>query len=67
MKALYRQWRPQFFHDVIGQDPIIKMLTYQVQSGKISHAYLFSGSRGTGKTSTAKIFACAINCMHPQD
>ncbi len=67
MKALYRQWRPRYFHDVIGQDPIIKILTYQVHTGKISHAYLFSGSRGTGKTSTAKIFACAINCLDPQD
>ncbi len=62
--ALYRRFRPKVFDDVIGQDHIVSALTRQVQSGNISHAYLFSGSRGTGKTSCAKIFAKAINCLN---
>ena len=60
--TLYRKYRPQTFEEIIGQDHISKTLYNQVKSGKISHAYLFSGSRGTGKTSTARIFARAINC-----
>lgn len=60
--TLYRKYRPQTFEEIKGQDHISKTLYNQVKSGKISHAYLFSGSRGTGKTSTARIFARAINC-----
>ena len=60
--ALYRKYRPRTFEEVIGQEHIIKTLVNQIKYDKISHAYLFTGSRGTGKTSTAKIFAKAINC-----
>jgi len=60
--ALYRQWRPETFKDVVGQDTIVRTLKNQINSSRIAHAYLFCGSRGTGKTSTAKIFARAINC-----
>ena len=63
--ALYRKYRPQVFEDVIGQDMIVKVLTNQVSKGMVSHAYLFTGSRGTGKTSCAKIFARAVNCLTP--
>lgn len=63
--ALYRSFRPQTFDTVIGQDHIVKALENQVMSGKIGHAYLFCGTRGIGKTSCAKIFAKAINCLHP--
>ena len=62
--ALYRKYRPQNFDDVIGQDAIVKTLVNQIKFDKISHAYLFTGSRGTGKTSIAKIFARAINCTN---
>ena len=61
-KALYRKWRPQIFEDVIGQDYIITVLKNQVATGKVGHAYLFTGSRGTGKTTCAKIFSKAVNC-----
>ena len=61
--ALYRKYRPRVFEEVIGQDHIVKTLVNQIKMDKISHAYLFTGSRGTGKTSTAKIFAKAINCL----
>ena len=60
--ALYRKYRPQVFDEVVGQDHIVKTLINQIKFDKISHAYLFTGSRGTGKTSIAKIFARAINC-----
>lgn len=60
--ALYRKYRPQIFDDVIGQDHIVNTLRNQILKDKISHAYLFTGTRGTGKTSTAKIFARAVNC-----
>lgn len=60
--ALYRKYRPQTFDDVIGQDHIITTLRNQILHDKVSHAYLFTGTRGTGKTSTAKIFARAVNC-----
>ena len=63
--ALYRKWRPQTFEDVKGQDPIVTTLKNQVCSGRIGHAYLFCGTRGTGKTSVAKIFARAVNCEAP--
>ncbi|MDL2318905.1 DNA polymerase III subunit gamma/tau, partial [Eubacteriales bacterium OttesenSCG-928-A19] len=66
-QALYRQWRPMRFSDVYGQDAAITTLRNQVASGRISHAYLFCGSRGTGKTTTAKIFARAVNCASPVD
>ncbi|MEE1279523.1 MAG: DNA polymerase III subunit gamma/tau [Oscillospiraceae bacterium] len=61
-KALYRKWRPQIFEDVIGQDYIVTVLKNQVATGKVGHAYLFTGSRGTGKTTCAKIFSKAVNC-----
>jgi len=66
-KALYRKWRPEKFEDLIGQDPIVTTLKNQIQSGQIAHAYLFTGTRGTGKTSTAKVFAKAVNCEKPED
>ncbi len=66
-RALYRKWRPQDFDDVWGQDHVTGILKYEVASGKVSHAYLFCGSRGTGKTSSAKILAKAVNCLHPKD
>lgn len=66
-KALYRKWRPEKFQDLIGQDPIVTTLKNQIQSGQIAHAYLFTGTRGTGKTSTAKVFAKAVNCEKPED
>ena len=65
--ALYHKWRPRTFSEVIGQDAIMTALKNQVKSGRIGHAYLFCGTRGTGKTSTAKIFARAVNCLHPVD
>ena len=63
--ALYRKYRPTSFNEVIGQNHITQTLSHQVESGMISHAYLFTGTRGTGKTTCAKIFAKAINCLHP--
>ena len=66
-KALYRKWRPQDFDTVCGQNHITDVLKYQIASGKFSHAYLFCGSRGTGKTSCAKIMAKAVNCENPQN
>ncbi|MBQ8338478.1 MAG: DNA polymerase III subunit gamma/tau [Oscillospiraceae bacterium] len=63
-KALYRKWRPMIFDDVIGQDYIVTVLKNQIASGKIGHAYLFTGSRGTGKTTCAKIFSKAVNCLN---
>ncbi len=62
-QTLYRAYRPKFFRDIVGQEPIVTTLMNQIESGKIAHAYLFCGSRGTGKTSTAKVFARAINCQ----
>lgn len=65
--ALYRKFRPDEFEDVKGQDAIVKTLKNQIKSGRIGHAYLFCGTRGTGKTTVAKIFAKAVNCEHPAD
>lgn len=65
--ALYRKWRPSGFEDVKGQDHIVQTLKNQITSERIGHAYLFCGTRGTGKTSIAKIFARAVNCEHPVD
>lgn len=65
--ALYRKWRPKTFDEVIGQQHIIKTLKNQIKAERIGHAYLFCGTRGTGKTSTAKLFAKAVNCMNPVD
>ena len=66
-QALYRKYRPQTFDDVSGQLAVTQTLKTQLISGKMSHAYLFTGSRGTGKTSCAKILAKAVNCLNPQD
>ena len=65
--ALYRKYRPQTFDEVVGQDHIVRTLKNQIISGRIGHAYLFNGSRGTGKTSSAKILSRAINCLNPKD
>ena len=65
--ALYRKYRPKNFSEVVGQDVVVKVLKNSIQSGKIGHAYIFSGTKGTGKTSVAKIFAKAINCLEPID
>mgnify|MGYP000128275564 FL=1 len=65
--ALYRKYRPITFENILGQENVTKILKNQIKSGKISHAYIFSGSRGTGKTSAAKVFARAINCLNPKD
>ena len=66
-QALYRKYRPQTFDDVVGQQAVTQTLKTQLSTGKLSHAYLFTGSRGTGKTSSAKILAKAVNCLNPQD
>ena len=66
-QALYRKWRPGVFEDVRGQEHIVKTLKNQIKLGRVGHAYLFCGTRGTGKTSVAKIFAKAVNCLSPKD
>lgn len=66
-RALYRKWRPRRFEDVVGQRAIVTALKHQIAAGRVGHAYLFTGVRGTGKTTCAKIFAKAVNCLHPQD
>ena len=66
-QALYRKWRPRTFDEVVGQPHITETLKRQVATGRLSHAYLFTGTRGTGKTTCAKILARAVNCEHPVD
>ena len=66
-KALYREWRPRTFDDVVGQKHITVTLKNQILKGRTAHAYLFCGTRGTGKTSTAKIMAKALNCLQLED
>ena len=66
-QALYRKWRPKSFADVVGQEHITETLRRQAAQGQLSHAYLFTGTRGTGKTTCAKILAKAVNCQHPVD
>ena len=61
--ALYRAFRPETFDEILGQDHIVKILKNQIKSGKVSHAYLFCGTRGTGKTTTARILAKGVNCL----
>ena len=65
--ALYRKFRPQDFEGVKGQEHITSTLKNQIRADRIGHAYLFCGTRGTGKTSVAKIFAKAVNCLNPVD
>ena len=64
-QALYRKWRPRTFDDVVGQEHITQTLKQQVSGGRLSHAYLFTGTRGTGKTTCAKILSRAVNCQSP--
>ena len=66
-RVLYRKWRPQTFDDVCGQPQVTVTLKNEIKNGRISHAYLFTGSRGTGKTSCAKILAKSLNCLNPHD
>ena len=66
-QALYRAWRPETFTEMVGQDAITRTLKRQVMTGRIAHAYLFCGTRGTGKTTAAKVLSRAINCLNPQD
>ena len=64
-QALYRKWRPAAFEEVVGQEHVIKTIQNALASGRAAHAYLFSGPRGTGKTSTARLVAKALNCTNP--
>ena len=65
--ALYREWRPTRFRDVVEQEHVVKALKYSVSTGRIAHAYLFCGTRGTGKTTMAHILSRAVNCLDPRD
>ena len=66
-QAIYRKWRPMVFEDIVGQTHITKTLKNQIVSGKIGHAYLFCGTRGTGKTTCAKVLSRAVNCLNNHD
>ena len=66
-EVYYRKWRPQRFDQVVGQEAVVRTLRHAVSQRRIAHAYLFCGPRGTGKTSTARILAKAVNCLSPQD
>jgi len=66
-QALYRRWRPQTFDDVVGQEHIVRTLRHALRTGHIHHAYLLAGPRGTGKTTTARLIAKAVNCQAPAD
>ena len=66
-KAIYRKWRPMVFDDIVGQTHVTRTLKNQIQSGKVAHAYLFCGTRGTGKTTAAKVFSRAVNCENSKD
>ena len=65
--ALYRKFRPLTFSEFVGQEHITRTLKNQIKAGRVGHAYLFNGGRGTGKTSAAKVLARAVNCLNPQD
>ncbi|HCA71762.1 MAG TPA: DNA polymerase III subunit gamma/tau, partial [Ruminococcaceae bacterium] len=66
-QVLYRKWRPRTFSDVVGQPQVTKTLQNELTAGRIAHAYLFTGCRGTGKTTCAKILANAVNCLNLQN
>jgi DNA polymerase-3 subunit gamma/tau len=66
-QVLYRKWRPKTFSEVVGQPTVTTALQNEIRTGRLAHAYLFIGSRGTGKTSCAKILAKAVNCLDPID
>ncbi len=66
-RAIYRKWRPLVFEDIVGQGHVTRTLKNQIINGKISHAYLFCGTRGTGKTTAAKVFSRAVNCLNNKD